>query len=400
MSLAQVLGMLGMSSFAALLPGFIEEWSLSGTSAGWLNGVSMAGFAAAVLVAMPLTDRVDARRIFLLGSATGAIATFGFALLADGFWSAMAFRILAGAGMAMAYMPGLRLLTDRLQRTEQSRAVALYTAFYAIGTAASVYLSARIGAALGWRTAFALIGLGPLGAFLLVAALTAPKTPVAAAARGRLFDFRPVFQNRRAFAYIITYTLHTAELMVLLSWTVAFLTFAAERDGGITIAAIGLIGAIVPLVGLPASILGNEGAIRFGRRRFISAVIAGTALTSCLIGPLGGISFAAAAVVCIVYGVLVAGDSASLTAGTVASAEPEKKGATIALHSFIGFSGGFLGPFAFGALLDLGGGRESVTAWTVAFAATGLVTLLGPVILARWAKEDPLPPQSSPPNRH
>jgi MFS family permease len=397
MCTAQVLGMLGMSSFAALLPGFIDEWSLSGTSAGWLNGVFMAGYAVAVIVLMPLTDRIDARRIFLSGSLLAVAATFGFAFLAEGFWSAMVFRIIAGIGMAGSYMPGLRLLTDRLEQTEQSRAVSLYTACYAIGTAASVYFSAQIGAVLGWRLTFALIALGPLAAFILVTAMTTPRASASGLVGTKIFDFRPVFKNRRAIAYIIAYTLHTGELMVLLSWSVAFLTFAAERTGGFTIAAIGLAGAIVALVGLPASILGNEGAIRFGRRRTITIIVAGAAATSCLVGMAGGISFTAAAIVCIVYGALIAGDSSATTAGTVASAEPDRQGATVALHSFIGFIGGFLGPFAFGVILDLSGGRDTVNAWVIAFAAIGLTTLIGPVILARWAQEDPVPGQSSPP---
>ncbi len=31
--------MLGVMSFPALLPGFITEWQLTNTEAGWINGI-------------------------------------------------------------------------------------------------------------------------------------------------------------------------------------------------------------------------------------------------------------------------------------------------------------------------------------------------------------------------
>jgi MFS family permease len=179
-------------------------------------------------------------------------------------------------------------------------------------------------------------------------------------------------------------------MMAMLSWLVAFLAFAAARSGsGISAAGLTTIGAAVSLLALPASILGNEGALRLGRRRFVSLAMAASAAMACLVGASATLPFAAAAAACLVYGVLVASDSASLTAGTVGAAEPGRTGATIAMHTFLGFSGGFLGPLAFGAILDLGGGREDVTAWGLAFAALGLATLMGPLALRRWAEAGP-----------
>ena len=92
----------------------IPAWGLSNAQAGLMAAAYAGGYMVAVPVLSALTDRHDARRILWLGSLFSALATFGFALLADGLVSAMVWWGLAGAGFAGAYMPGLRALTDRL----------------------------------------------------------------------------------------------------------------------------------------------------------------------------------------------------------------------------------------------------------------------------------------------
>ena len=49
----------------ALLPQFIASWSLSNAEAGWLAGMMSAGYMAAVLPLVALTDRMPACTIFL-----------------------------------------------------------------------------------------------------------------------------------------------------------------------------------------------------------------------------------------------------------------------------------------------------------------------------------------------
>ena len=79
MCVAEVLGMLGMFTFAALLPTFIREWQLTNTDAGWVSAIFLGGYAIAVPVLVSLTDRVDPRRIYLLSMALGCVAALAFA---------------------------------------------------------------------------------------------------------------------------------------------------------------------------------------------------------------------------------------------------------------------------------------------------------------------------------
>lgn len=47
-----------------------------------------------VPILLALTDRLPARRVYLLGTGLTTLSHLGFALLAQGFWSALVFRIL------------------------------------------------------------------------------------------------------------------------------------------------------------------------------------------------------------------------------------------------------------------------------------------------------------------
>ncbi|MEE8279136.1 MAG: MFS transporter [Alphaproteobacteria bacterium] len=380
---AQVLGMLSISTFAALLPGFIAEWQLTNTQAGWISGVFFGGYTAAVPVLVSLTDRVDPRRIYLISTALGGLAALGFALYAEGFWTAMLFRALAGIGIAGTYMPGLKALSDRIEGPSQPRAIAIYTSGFGIGTALSFLMTGEVAAWLDWHWAFGLAAAGSALAFVIVA-LALPKSEPhhLSAPETDLLDFRPVLRNRSAMAYILCYMVHAWELFVQRSWVVAFLFFAQARHGAEAwVLSPTVIATVMNLLGVWASITGNELSMRFGRRRFIFLVMAASVVLCSFIGFTAGLPYALVVALCLVHGVTVSGESASLTAGAVGTATPGYRGATMALHSTLGFAGGFMGPLAFGLVLDVAGG-ESVLGWGLAFASVAAVMAGGPLILA------------------
>ncbi len=152
--------MIGFASFAALLPTFISEWRLTNAEAGWISGLYFAGYMGAVPVLVGITDRIDPRTIFAFSAALGALASVGFALFADGLWSAAILRALAGAGLAGTYMPGLKVLSDRTQGPKQSRAISFYTSSFSIGAGLSFILAGELGAWHGWQWTFAAAGAG------------------------------------------------------------------------------------------------------------------------------------------------------------------------------------------------------------------------------------------------
>lgn len=64
---AELLTMLGVFTFPALLPTFFEVWQLSNTEAGWISGIYFAGYTLCVPLLMRLTDRIDAKRVYKAG---------------------------------------------------------------------------------------------------------------------------------------------------------------------------------------------------------------------------------------------------------------------------------------------------------------------------------------------
>jgi MFS family permease len=386
MCAAQGCAQIGAFGVAALLPTLISLWALTNTEAGWIAGIYYAAYTLAVPLLSSLTDRVDPRRIYLGSVALTALAFAGFAWVASGFWSALAFRALMGAGWAGSYMPGLKALSDLAEGAQQSRAVAAHAAAVGVSGALSFGIAGAVNTWLGWQWALVPGALGATLAFLLVlVGLPARPAKPAAGPRGALLDFRPVLRNRSALAYSIAYGVHTWEMSALRAWVVTFLAFVAARAPGAWIPlAPATIASVMGLVGVWASVWGNELAIRWGRRRFILATMLASAALAAVIGFGAALPYAAAAVLVLVYAMLIWSDSSSLTAGSAGSAEPGRRGATLAVHSTLGYAGGFLGPLALGATLDLVGG-PSVPGWGLAFGHVTAALLLG-VLAFAWLR--------------
>ena len=72
---AQMIAQVGGFALPALLPTYMARWTLTATEAGWLVGVFFAAYVAMVPILLSLTDRVPARRIYLLGTGLTTLRT-------------------------------------------------------------------------------------------------------------------------------------------------------------------------------------------------------------------------------------------------------------------------------------------------------------------------------------
>jgi len=382
---AQMLAQIGAFALPALLPGYIARWELSKTEAGWLVGIFFASYVVMVPLLLALTDRMPVRRVYLLGTGLTALSHLGFALLADGFWSALFFRTLAGVGWAGTYMPGLKAIADPLTGTAQSRAVSWHAAGVGISGALSFVIAGFIGSWLGPTAAF-LFGAAAAAGAVLVAACIMPGALPRAAAQGprrALLDFRPVFRNRAAMGWIAGYTVHTWELAALRAWGVTFLAAVAAHQvsPSWSLDAPALF-TIAGLAGVAVSVTGNEAAQRWGRARVVSVAMSVAAALSVMIGWGVDLPLPIAALLVVLWNCAIYLDSSALTAGTVRAADPELRGATMGLHSMCGYAGGFVGPLGVGIALDLAGSGSP--GWGLAFGHLALVTLAGLFVLRRF----------------
>ncbi|MDO8976290.1 nitrate/nitrite transporter [Reyranella sp.] len=374
---AQIFVQIGAGFWPALLPQMMQRWSLSNSEAGWITAIFFGAYMVAVPVLVTLTDKIDGKRVYLFGVACTVAGHLMFGLFAEGFWSAMATRALAGIGWAGTYMTGLKLLADQVDSKLMSRAVTGHAASIGISGAVSYLLGDVLADQIGWRETFVFSAVTAAIAWTMVALSVSSKPPAPRTkAQGALFDFRPVVRNTSAFAYSVVYCVHTLEMSALRGWGVAFLAFVAGSTG-VTEGTLSpaLVVTVMALLGTFASVLGNEASIRFGRRRLVATAMILSIGFAAIVGFAGSTSYWLAVFLVITYGVVVWLDSSSVTAGAAGNAEPARRGATLAVHSTLGYAGGFVGPLVVGWTLDLAGGMSPM-AWGLAFLVVGLLMVV------------------------
>jgi MFS family permease len=382
---AQMLVQIGAFSLPALLPGYIDEWHLTKTEAGALVGVFFAAYVFAVPVLVALTDRVPARNVYVIGAGLTALSHLGFAFVADGFWCGLVLRAAAGVGWAGAYMPGLKAIADTLEGDAQSRAVSAHAAGVGVAGASSFAVAGLIASLFGPQAAFLFGGICALSAVVIASAIMSRKAPVQEKPTNprALLDFRPVFRNRAAMAWIAGYTFHTWEMAGLRAWGVTFLTLVVAQAGAPAwFPTPAVLFTIAGFVGIVVSVLGNEMSQRFGRQRVVTVAMTTSAALALSAGWMIGSSVFLATALVIAWLAFIFLDSAALTAGTVHAADPAMRGATMGLHSMCGYTGGFIGPLGVGLALDLAGNNQ-VLGWGLGFGQLAVISIVGLVFVRR-----------------
>ncbi len=374
-----ILNTMAFMTITPVLPILFDEWRLSETEAGLLGGSFFIGYVTAVPVLVTLTDRILPKKIYIVSGLIGTASCFGFAFLADGLWSGMFYRILTGVGVAGTYMPALKALADSLEEPQRSRATTYYTSVYAIGTAASVLSGGLFTEWFDWHWAFAVAGIGVFTG-LVIGAFALPDGKTAAVRTTHAASFRRVFGNRAAMVNIASYFWHLWEVFSNRVWIVTFLVFAEASRADSFFVSTSWLATLVALAGVPAAMTCGELAVRLGRERMIRAamivsVAVGIGVAFTTSGPLWLIAALALA-----YGMTGYSDTGTINTATVAVAEEDVRGATMAVHASVGFTGGILGCLAIGATLEASGGKDSADAWTVAFLVMAAGSGIGLVI--------------------
>ncbi len=385
-----ILGMIPFAMYPTLIPVLQGEWGASNTEIGWVAGIYFGGYLIAVTFLVPLTDRIDARKVYLASMALTAVVPVAFAIGTQGVATASLWRFLQGVGLAGTYMPGLKALVDAVPDRIQSRTVAVYTMCFGLGVAVSFLIAGVLVDNMTWPWVFAVSSIGPLVALALAFVFLPTAQVKASEGRFKLLpDFRPVLKNRKTLAFSIAYGVHNVELFVFRSWAVAFLVFAMAHKspnsfGGNWSPAF--IVACATLIAQPFSVITNEFAQRINREKVIISVMVLSAATGIVMGFSSQATMIFIVAVVALYAILTIADSASITSAVVRNAHHAVRGTTMALHTLIGFFGAFAGPIVFGAVLDLAGGDQTSQAWGFAFIAVAIMTAVGPLAILRTAR--------------
>lgn len=362
---------------AAAVPLLRAEWSASAVAVGWVVGAYLAGYAAAVVVILPLTDRLPLRRVIVAGAAASALASLALPLVAHDPWVAVGLRVIAGAGLAGVYMPGVRVVAATAAPERRGLAVGLFVASFYLGSAASfLFAGVLIGDALGWRETM----LWASAVSLLAIGLALRGAPPLPPAGGRAVLDVSVLREGPLMRTIGAYSGHAWELFAMRAWLTAFLASVLVTQGSSTIDATGEAGRWAALIlgaGIPAVFIGGWVSDHLGRVRTAFGIAMVSGALGFAFGGLGDAPWPLLLAAGFVYSGLIAADSAIYSTSVTELAPSGRLGSAQAIQAFIGFGAGAVGPPAAGLALDLGFG------WVAVFAVAGAASILGALPLVR-----------------
>ncbi len=368
---------------AGALPLMRSDFRASATELGWVVAAYQLGYALAVIVVLPLTDRFRASRVIAAGALVTSLANLAFAFAAVDVITASLLRVLAGFGLAGVYMPGVRLVAESAAPGRRGFAVGAYVAAFYLGGSVSFYATGILLTPFGWQGASLVLALVGFSA-LPLAIVSARDLRETSGERAHLDP--SVLRHGPLLRTIVAYGGHSWELFVVRAWLAAFLA-AALLTTGLTQTEASAIAsqwaAIMLALGVLGVFLGGWISDRFGRARSAFAIALLSGLVSLGYGALIDAPFGAIVVIGTLYGGLIGADSAIYSTAVTELAPVRRIGSAQAVQAFAGFGVGSLGPVLAGASLDLGAG------WMGPFVVAGSVGLLSALPLLRLLRPPP-----------
>lgn len=165
-SLATLATFLDTTILFVAFPDIARTFSDTSTSElSWVLNAYTIVFAALLIPAGKIADRIGHRRAFLVGSVVFTVASMACGL-APSAELLIVFRVAQAIGGAILIPSSLALVMHAFPREQLPRAVAIWGAAGAVAGALGPTLGAAIVEALGWRWAF-FINL-PVGVFTVV----------------------------------------------------------------------------------------------------------------------------------------------------------------------------------------------------------------------------------------
>ena len=240
---------------AVLLQPIKNDLGVSDTAMGFLTGFAFALFYtfAGIPIAR-IADRGSRRTVMAVGIAFWSVMTAASGL-AKTFWQLAIARIGVGVGEASATPAAHSLISDYYPPEQRTRAIAIYNTGAGMGVLFGLLLGGWLAETVGWRWAFAVVGLPGLAVALLVR-LTLPE-PVRGTSEGRADQVGPpgVIETLRYLAALPTFRhlalaagLYAITAYGLLGWAPTFVHRVHEiglREVGVKLGfVIGIAGSL------------------------------------------------------------------------------------------------------------------------------------------------------------
>jgi MFS family permease len=334
----------------------MQAFGATGAIVGFLSATYFYAYAALMIPAGVVIDRLGVRRV---GAAGGTLMAAGTLLMAGapGQGTLFAGRFLVGAGAAVTFVGALKIAASWFPPSYFGTLSAVTATIGVVGGLIGTAPLAWLAAALGWRRAFLVVALATLAGAALCLALVRehPREgghagPAPPTWRGVLLGLGRVLGNRHTWPPFFAFFFLLAASQNLQLWVVPYL-----RDVyGLGLAEAALHAAAWPLALLVAGPLTGYLSDRVLRRRKLpytlltAAQLAGWAV---LVGTLGRLPLPG--VYALLFGMGLVGGAFVLTWPIGREVNPpELAGMAVATVNLGGFVGIALTQGPLGALLD------------------------------------------------
>ena len=380
-SLAEFMAMSIWFSFSAIKPLISDQWEISNTDTGLILAAFQLGYILAVPLMGYLADLFNVRKVFALSALTAALLNLAFALLANDLLSALLLRFIVGMAMAGVYTPGIKFLSSWFEPKQRGRSVGIFVGALVAGSA-SPYLLTPLAQDWGWQ-ALVFITVGGAIAAAALMAFVVPDAEVKIASVTRGYNLG-ILKDKPMALMNAGYVSHMWELYAMWAWIGPFLVFAFLQRGQSEAFANsfgGLLAFLIIAVGAPASVIAGILSDRFGRTAVAGLFLLTSAIISFFFGFLAAAPIALIAIIGIVYGFSIVGDSSVFSTGITELAPSRNIGAALGLQSLLGFGITIISIALFGFIVDHAG-------WELAFLSLGIGAVVGPLAMV-WLRRLP-----------
>ena len=336
LAVAQFLGMTLWFSATAASSTIATEFSLSDSATAWLTMAVQGGFVIGTLISalINLADVINARRLFAIGCALGAVANASIAYATE-TTTIIALRWCTGAALACVYPPGMKIAAGWFL---DRRGTALGILVGAVGLGSAFpHLLAWTAADVSWRALMVSSSMLALCGGAIVGLLVKDGPHVAASAPFDSHAIGAVIRNRGVRLSTFGYLGHMWELYAMWTWMAAFAAASLRSSGFAHARTASLVAFMAIASGAVGCVAAGIWADRWGKARIARFALLTSACCSAAAGFFYGAPLPALLLLAVVWGFSIVADSAQFSTLVTEHSARTHVGTALTLQTCAGF---------------------------------------------------------------